>query len=58
MNASLHSGRPVLAAGESISRARAAMLMIHGRGARAENILSLADQFAQPALPILHHELF
>lgn len=53
MNASLHSGQPVLAAGESIYRARAAMLMIHGRGARAEDILSLADQFAQPGFAYL-----
>lgn len=53
MNASLHSGQPVLAAGESIYRALAAMLMIHGRGARAEDILSLADQFAQPGFAYL-----
>jgi predicted esterase len=48
MTASPHRGQPVLSAGESLSRARAAMFMIHGRGARAEDILSLADQFAQP----------
>jgi phospholipase/carboxylesterase len=53
MNASLHSGQPVVAAGESISRARAAMLMIHGRDARAEDILSLADQFAHPGFAYL-----
>lgn len=53
MNASLHSRQPVLAAGESIYRALAAMLMIHGRGARAEDILSLADQFAQPGFAYL-----
>jgi predicted esterase len=29
------------------------MLMIHGRGARAEDILSLADQFAQPGFAYL-----
>ena len=48
-----HRGQPVLLAGESLSRARAAMLMIHGRGARAEDILSLADQFAQPGFAYL-----
>ena len=35
-------------AGEPVSRARAAMLMVHGRGARAEDILTLSDQLAQP----------
>lgn len=53
MTVSLHRGQPVLSAGESLSRARAAMLMIHGRRARAEDILSLADQFAQPEFAYL-----
>jgi len=35
-------------AGEPVSRAGAAMLMMHGRGARAEDILTLSDQLAQP----------
>jgi phospholipase/carboxylesterase len=35
-------------AGEPVSRARAAMLMVHGRGASAEDILALANQLAQP----------
>ena len=39
-----HQGQPVRRAGEPIDRARAAMLMVHGRGARAEDILSLVDQ--------------
>lgn len=43
-----HLGQPVRTAGEPISQARAAMLMMHGRGARAEDILSLADQIGQP----------
>ena len=34
--------------GEPASRAQAAMLMIHGRGARAEDILSLANEFTVP----------
>lgn len=37
-----HSGQPVLAAGESLETARAVMVMIHGRGATAENILGLS----------------
>jgi predicted esterase len=48
MKSSLHRGQPVLFAGETLARARAAMLMVHGRGARAQDILSLVDQFAQP----------
>lgn len=43
-----HQGQPVRVAGESLDRARAAMLMAHGRGARAEDILSLANEFAGP----------
>lgn len=48
-----HRRQPVLAAGESLANARAAMLMLHGRGARAEDILSLAGQFAQPGFAYL-----
>jgi len=40
-------------AGEPLDRARAAMLMVHGRGARAEDILSLADEFDQPGFTYL-----
>jgi len=43
-----HQGQPVRLAGEPLDSAPAAMLMIHGRGARAEDILSLAHQFDQP----------
>ena len=48
-----HQGQPVRTAGEPIERAQAAMLMVHGRGARAEDILSLADQLAQPGFAYL-----
>jgi predicted esterase len=40
-------------AGEPVSRARAAMLMVHGRGARAEDILSLANEFNVPGFAYL-----
>jgi predicted esterase len=43
-------------AGEPFGRARAAMLMVHGRGARAEDILSLTDQLAQPGFAYLAPE--
>jgi len=48
-----HHGQPIRMAGELLNQARAAMLMVHGRGARAEDILSLADQFNQPGFAYL-----
>jgi len=39
-----HRGSLIKTAGEPLERARAAMLMIHGRGASAEDILSLAHE--------------
>jgi len=38
-----HAQTPVLVAGEPLARAAAALVMVHGRGASAEDILSLAD---------------
>lgn len=43
-----HQTQPVLTAGKGIENATAAMVMIHGRGATAESILSLADELAHP----------
>lgn len=43
-----HQGQPILTAGEPLDRAQAAMIMIHGRGATAESILTLADELNQP----------
>ncbi len=40
-----HRGGLVQTAGERLEAAKAAMLMVHGRGASAEDILSLAGQF-------------
>jgi len=40
-----HQGQPVLAAGEPLDHAQAAMVMIHGRGADAPSILMLANEF-------------
>lgn len=42
-----HQGQTVRMAGAPLNRAQAAMLMVHGRGAKAEDILSLTDQLAQ-----------
>lgn len=48
-----HQGQPILAAGEPLERAQAALLMLHGRGASAEDILSFADELAQPGFAYL-----
>ncbi len=45
-----HQGRPVLAAGEALGRARAAMIMLHGRGATAGDILTIAGLLVRPGL--------
>ncbi len=38
-----HQGQPIRVIGSPLDRARAAMLMVHGRGASAEDILTLTD---------------
>lgn len=43
-----HQRQPVFRAGEPPDRARAAMIMMHGRGASAGDILSLAEELRQP----------
>lgn len=43
-----HQGQPVLLAGEPINRANAAMVMMHGRGASAKDILELVADLKQP----------
>ena len=48
-----HQGQPTLIRGERLSQARAAMLMVHGRGATAEDILSLAGELNQPGFAYL-----
>src|SRR5215212_7593926 len=42
-----HQGQPVRTAGAQLEKADAAMVMVHGRGATAESILTLA-----PALDV------
>ena len=41
---SLHQAQPIYRAGEPLENARAVMLMLHGRGASAQDILSLAEE--------------
>ena len=45
-----HEGGPVLSAGEPLETARAAMIMVHGRGASAESILTLSEEFQRQGL--------
>lgn len=42
-----HAGQPVLGAGEPLDQARAAMVMLHGRGASARDILSLVPSISE-----------
>jgi predicted esterase len=48
-----HQGQPVLAAGAPLAEARAALLMVHGRGASAADILTYAGELARPGLAML-----
>lgn len=48
-----HQGQPVLAAGEPIANAAAAVILLHGRGAPAESILSLTPEIGQPGFAYL-----
>jgi phospholipase/carboxylesterase len=48
MGADPHAESPVYESGASPARARAGMIMIHGRGAEALPFLKLSDEFAQP----------
>ena len=43
-----HQGQPVRVAGVPLATARGAMILVHGRGATAENILELADEVGRP----------
>jgi phospholipase/carboxylesterase len=43
-----HEGQPVLRAGKELPEARAAMVMVHGRGASAGDILMLAQELPHP----------
>src|SRR6266852_2585385 len=48
-----HQGQPILRAGEPLNQAQAAMVMVHGRGATAENILDLTVELDQPGFVYL-----
>lgn len=42
-----HAGQPILRTGAPLPAAKAAMIMLHGRGASAEDILLLANELEQ-----------
>jgi phospholipase/carboxylesterase len=48
-----HQEQPVLFSGEPLKTARAAMILLHGRGASAEDILELAREFPAPGFAYL-----
>jgi len=48
-----HKGQPVLSAGASLESATATLIMIHGRGATADSILSLVPELDQPGVAYL-----
>ena len=48
-----HQGQPVYAAGVPLESAAAAMILVHGRGARAHDILMLSDYLSRPGLAFL-----
>ena len=48
-----HGSQPVLRAGASFSNARAAAVMVHGRGAAPANILELADVLDVPGVSFI-----
>ena len=50
--ASVH-GQRVLEAGEPIQSARAAMILVHGRGATAEDIMTIASEVQRPGFAYL-----
>jgi len=52
-SANPHHGQPIRTTGESLETAHAAMLMVHGRGASAEDILAVAVQLNQPGFAYL-----
>ncbi|MCB0226195.1 MAG: phospholipase, partial [Anaerolineae bacterium] len=43
-----HRGQPVYTAGQPLNEAKAAMILVHGRGATAPSILELANALYHP----------
>jgi predicted esterase len=50
---SIAHGQRILQAGEPLAKARAAMILVHGRGASAEDILTIAAEVQTPGFAYL-----
>jgi phospholipase/carboxylesterase len=48
-----HRGLPVLEAGEPLAKARAAMILVHGRGATAADIMTIGAELTHPGFAYL-----
>lgn len=48
-----HKGVPVLEAGERLGEATAAMILLHGRGATAEDVMTIAAEVIHPGFAYL-----
>ena len=48
-----HAGQPVVTAGRPLAEAAGAVVLVHGRGATAESILTLAPEIGRPDLAYL-----
>jgi predicted esterase len=48
-----HQGQPIHAAGRALDQAKAALILLHGRGATAQSILLLAEELHHPAYAYL-----
>src|SRR5260370_28673817 len=44
---------PIVQAGDPLSKARAAMILLHGRGASAEDIMTIAAELSRPGFAYL-----
>ena len=53
MNHEPHKGQPLLTTGAPLDKATAVMIMLHGRGADAQSILTLAAELNRPDLAYL-----
>ena len=51
--ASIHQTQPVLVAGAPLEKARAALILVHGRGASATDIMTIAAEVQHPAFAYL-----
>lgn len=45
-----HQNQPILAAGTKLEEATSAMILLHGRGANAEDIISLSTYMSKPGM--------